>query len=82
MAIHATRTAGSSPTRLGELAGSAFRRSHDVQATPRQTRIDFARERLAHFECPKDVGSGELPKTVTGKIQRFSLREQVWAGLV
>jgi fatty-acyl-CoA synthase len=38
--------------------------------------IDFCRERLAHFKCPKYVEFGELPKTSTGKIQKFVLRER------
>jgi fatty-acyl-CoA synthase len=42
--------------------------------------IDFCRERLAHFKCPKAIEFGELPKTSTGKIQKFRLREKEWAG--
>jgi fatty-acyl-CoA synthase len=42
--------------------------------------IDFARDRLSHFKCPKHVEFGELPKTATGKIQKFKLREKEWAG--
>ena len=42
--------------------------------------IDFTRERLAHFKCPKTVEFCELPKTSTGKIQKFKLREKEWAG--
>ncbi|UEP32820.1 MULTISPECIES: AMP-binding protein [unclassified Burkholderia] len=38
--------------------------------------ILFCRERLAHFKCPRRVIFGELPKTATGKIQKFRLREQ------
>ena len=35
------------------------------------------REQLAHFKCPRDFHFvDELPKTATGKIQRFKLREQ------
>ncbi len=41
--------------------------------------IEFCRERLAHFKCPKAVEFGELPKTATGKIQKFRLREKEWA---
>jgi fatty-acyl-CoA synthase len=38
---------------------------------------DFARERLAHFKVPKRVEVvEELPKTGTGKIQKFLLRER------
>ena len=36
----------------------------------------FCRENLAHFKCPKTVVFCELPKTTTGKIQKFRLREQ------
>jgi fatty-acyl-CoA synthase len=42
--------------------------------------IDFCRERLAHFKCPKLVEFGPLPKTATGKIRKNELRERAWAG--
>jgi 3-(methylthio)propionyl---CoA ligase len=38
--------------------------------------VAHCRENLAHFKCPKTVIFGELPKTTTGKIQKFRLREQ------
>ncbi|MDY0873716.1 AMP-binding protein [Dongia rigui] len=38
--------------------------------------IAFCRESLAGFKTPKKVVFGELPKTSTGKIQKFILREQ------
>ena len=37
--------------------------------------IAFAKERLAGFKCPKKVVFCELPKTSTGKIQKFELRK-------
>jgi fatty-acyl-CoA synthase len=37
--------------------------------------IQFCRERLAHFKVPKHIVFGPLPKTATGKIQKFVLRE-------
>ena len=37
--------------------------------------IAYCREHLAHFKCPKHVVFTELPKTSTGKIQKFKLRE-------
>ncbi|QFT64231.1 AMP-binding protein [Roseivivax sp. THAF30] len=40
------------------------------------TLIAFARERLAGFKTPKKVVFEELPKTSTGKIQKFQLRAQ------
>jgi fatty-acyl-CoA synthase len=36
----------------------------------------FCRDRLARFKCPKRIVFCELPKTTTGKIQKFRLREQ------
>ncbi len=37
--------------------------------------IAFCRERLARFKCPRHVVFGELPKTSTGKVQKFELRK-------
>ena len=41
---------------------------------------EHCRARIAHYKCPKAVDFGELPKTSTGKIQKFVLREREWAG--
>jgi fatty-acyl-CoA synthase len=41
--------------------------------------IGFCRQRLAHFKAPRTVVFGPLPKTSTGKIQKFLLREQAKA---
>ena len=38
--------------------------------------IKFCRDHLAHYKCPKSVVFTDLPKTSTGKIQKFKLREQ------
>jgi fatty-acyl-CoA synthase len=50
-----------------------------ASATEREV-IDFCRETLAHYKCPKAVEFIDLPKTSTGKIQKFKLREKEWAG--
>ncbi|MDM0043077.1 acyl-CoA synthetase [Variovorax dokdonensis] len=39
--------------------------------------IDFCRPLLARFKLPKQIVFGELPKTSTGKIQKYVLRERV-----
>ncbi len=39
--------------------------------------IEFCRQNLAHFKCPKTVVFGALPKTSTGKIQKFMLRDRI-----
>jgi fatty-acyl-CoA synthase len=41
--------------------------------------ISFCRANLAHFKAPKTVVFGPLPKTSTGKIQKYALREQAKA---
>ncbi|HRW65991.1 MAG TPA: acyl-CoA synthetase, partial [Candidatus Competibacter sp.] len=38
--------------------------------------IEFCRSQLARFKVPKTVVFGPLPKTSTGKMQKFILREQ------
>jgi 3-(methylthio)propionyl---CoA ligase len=37
--------------------------------------IAWCRDGLAHFKCPRHVLFAEIPKTSTGKIQKFKLRE-------
>ena len=39
--------------------------------------IEWCRDRIAHFKCPKTIIFGPLPKTSTGKIQKYVLRERV-----
>jgi fatty-acyl-CoA synthase len=41
--------------------------------------IEHVKGRLARFKAPKTVTFGELPKTSTGKIQKFVLRDKAWA---
>jgi fatty-acyl-CoA synthase len=38
--------------------------------------LSFAKTRLAKFKMPRTVVFSELPKTSTGKIQKFVLRER------
>jgi len=46
------------------------------QLTEREL-VDWCRDQMAHFKCPSRVVFTELPKTSTGKIQKFKLREQL-----
>jgi len=44
--------------------------------------IEHCRSRLAHFKCPTSVEVRDsLPRTATGKLQKFKLREPYWRGL-
>jgi fatty-acyl-CoA synthase len=49
-----------------------------ADATPDEL-IAFCREHLARFKVPKTIVFGPLPKTSTGKIQKFALRDQAKA---
>jgi fatty-acyl-CoA synthase len=49
------------------------------QASPEEL-VEHCRQRLARFKAPKQIEFGELPKTSTGKIQKYLLREREWAG--
>ncbi len=41
--------------------------------------ISFCRDNMAHFKAPKTVMFGPLPKTSTGKVQKFVLRDRAKA---
>jgi len=38
--------------------------------------IDFCRQRMAHFKCPKEIVFGEIPRTSAGKVQKYLLRQK------
>lgn len=59
---------------------AAYVTVHDGASVSGQELIAHVRERLAHFKAPKSVVFGELPKTSTGKIQKYVLRERAWHG--
>ncbi|MCC6982704.1 MAG: acyl-CoA synthetase [Bauldia sp.] len=42
--------------------------------------IAWCRASLAHYKCPRFIVFGELPRTSTGKIQKFKLRELAKSG--
>lgn len=51
------------------------------QTVTGQEIIDHVRERIAHFKAPDEIEVlDELPKTSTGKIQKYVLRDKEWAG--
>jgi len=51
----------------------------DAARPTAQDVIAWCREHLAHFKAPRTVVFGPLPKTSTGKIQKYVLREQAKA---
>jgi fatty-acyl-CoA synthase len=50
------------------------------QGATEEELIEFCRQHLAHFKCPDAVELGDLPKTSTGKVQKYVLREKEWVG--
>jgi fatty-acyl-CoA synthase len=59
---------GETPCAFVELKGGSKITEQEI--------IDFCREHMAKFKAPRTVVFGELPKTSTGKIQKFMLREK------
>ena len=65
--------------RWGEVP-KAFITTREGSAVTESEIIEFTRDRIAHFKAPKSIEFGALPKTATGKIQKYILREKEWAG--
>ena len=65
--------------RWGEVPAAYVTLREDGSATEDEI-IEHVRARLARFKAPKTVTFTELPKTSTGKIQKFVLRDQAWSG--
>jgi len=63
--------------RWGETPCAFVVLKRDAQNVSAADIVDWCRNHLAHFKCPHHVVFKELPKTSTGKIQKFVLRE--WA---
>ncbi|MBO0850947.1 MAG: AMP-binding protein, partial [Pseudonocardia sp.] len=56
------------------------RRNGDVEVTADQL-IEHVQSEIARYKAPKSIEFvDELPKTSTGKVQKFELREKEWAG--
>ncbi len=57
----------------------AFVTLRDGATTNEKELSEYCRENLAHFKCPKHFEFGPLPKTSTGKVMKFLLRDKEWA---
>jgi fatty-acyl-CoA synthase len=74
-AVMAAAVVAKPDPRWGEVPCAFVEIKEGAQATEDEL-ITHCRARLAHFKAPKQVVFGPLPKTSTGKIQKFILREQ------
>jgi acyl-CoA synthetase (AMP-forming)/AMP-acid ligase II len=60
---------------------AAYVTLRDGAAATESEIVEYVKGRLARYKAPRSVTFGELPKTSTGKIQKYVLREAAWAGL-
>jgi fatty-acyl-CoA synthase len=63
----------------GEVPKAFVTLKPDATVTAKEI-LHFCHQHLARFKCPKAVEFCPLPKTATGKVQKFRLREKEWAG--
>jgi len=75
-AVAAAAVVAKADEKWGETPCAFVELKPGTEATPNEI-IAFCRQSLAGFKVPKQVVFGELPKTATGKIQKFLLRQQV-----
>jgi fatty-acyl-CoA synthase len=75
-AVMAAAVVAQPDAKWGEVPCAFVELKEGAQASEAEI-IAHCRARLAHFKSPKHVVFGVLPKTSTGKIQKFVLRKQV-----
>ncbi|CAM02330.1 AMP-binding protein [Saccharopolyspora erythraea] len=78
-AVREVAVIGIPDEKWGELVTALVVTEDDT--TTAEDLIGHCREHLAGYKCPKRVDFiDELPRTATGKIQKFKLREPFWRG--
>jgi fatty-acyl-CoA synthase len=60
----------------GETPCAFVERKSGYENTTAEELIEFCRTQIARYKCPRHVIFTDLPKTSTGKIQKYKLREQ------
>nr|HIL74332.1 acyl-CoA synthetase [Rhodospirillales bacterium] len=75
-AVSAAAVVAKEDEKWGETPCAFIELKPDADVVTEEEIIKFCRENLAHFKCPRHVVFGDLPKTSTGKIQKFILRER------
>lgn len=77
-AVHEAAVVARPDEKWGETVCAFVTLNPSVQSTEKEI-ISFCKQHLAGFKIPRTVVFCELPKTSTGKIQKFILREQAAA---
>lgn len=71
---------GTPSDRWGETVTALVVLAEGEQVTEREL-IAYCKERLARYKAPTSVEFREvIPRTATGKIQKFKLRQEYWEG--
>ena len=65
--------------RWGETPCAFVALKPDAEAVTAEALIEHCRARMARFKAPRTIVFGDLPKTATGKIMKFELRERARA---
>jgi len=73
-AVAAAAVVGMADAKWGETPCAFIETRPGIEVTPEEI-IAWCKTKLARFKCPSRVVFTELPKTSTGKIQKFKLRE-------
>jgi len=74
-AVQAAAVVAKPDDKWGETPCAFVELKPGAQATEEEI-VGYCREHLARYKCPRQIIFSELPKTSTGKIQKFVLREQ------
>jgi fatty-acyl-CoA synthase len=74
-AVAACAVVGKSDEKWGETPVAFVELKPGANVTEAEI-VAWCREHLARYKCPRHVVFGEVPKTSTGKIQKFVLRER------
>jgi fatty-acyl-CoA synthase len=74
-AISAVAVVARPDEKWGETPCAFVELKEGVEAPSAEDIINFCRDNLAHFKCPRHIVFGDVPKTSTGKIQKFKLRD-------
>jgi fatty-acyl-CoA synthase len=77
-AVQAAAVVAKADEKWGETP-CAFVETRDGAEVTEEEIVAWCKEKLARFKCPRHVVFVELPKTSTGKIQKFKLREMAKA---
>ena len=73
-AVSIAAVVAKSDEKWGEVPCAFIEKVKDKDVSEKEL-IDFCKESLAGFKVPKKIDFRELPKTSTGKIQKFELRK-------